>query len=210
MKNYDEIYSYWNSSESSKVKDYLVQSDLIKENKLEMWPDEFFLRDFVLPGMSGKTCLEVGSGPGRMVRHFVNAGVVFTASDFSESFIPELQILSSDLDFNVSYLDITNEALVEKFDLVFCTQVLLHIHPSMIDRAIGNLIKMANDKIIIITWQDQPPFSDCNSNKTQSFNHDYLALFDKYNTKLYLELDIYFENKNRKRVKNKIYYFRLI
>lgn len=206
MNKYQKIYDYWNSSNSAKVQDYLEQAQAIKKGDLETWPDEIFLRDFVLPGMFRKTCLEVGSGPGRMVKWFANAGVIFTASDFSESFFPELQIVCKMHGVNSVRLDITKDSLKNEFDYIFCTQVLLHIHPDLISNAVNNLKKMAKDKIIVITWQGEEPFCDSFTKKTQSFNHNYLKIFKENDLQINLEMDIYFNNKNWKKVKNKVFY----
>jgi SAM-dependent methyltransferase len=200
MNKMREVYDYWNSQESNKVKDYLKAC-----RSVNMPEDEFFLSNMVLPLFHSKSCLEIGSGPGRLVRAFSMAGVNLTASDFSQSFLPVLRGVCKKYGASYFELDITKKSLSFKYDLIFSTQVLLHIHPKYIDKAISNIVEMAASKIVLITWQGDGPFDDVDTQKIQSFNHDYINIFKKAKLYLDLELDIYFTKPNGRKVKNKVY-----
>lgn len=137
-------------------------------------------------------------------------GVRLTSTDWSASFFPVLERRSQQQGCRALRLDISSRSLAERFDLVFSTQVLLHIHPRHIDAALANIRKMAAGEILLITWEAGPPFDTAASTKLQSFNHDYRTLFERHEMQLELDMSLYFKaTTSRGAVGNKVYFLRL-
>lgn len=161
---------------------------------------------YVAPRFAARKVLDFGAGPGRLVSLWARHRVQLTCTDWSDAFMPTLKMICAKFGSRAVQLDISMEHLPERFDLVFSTQVMLHIHPRHIDAAMQNVCKMAGNEILLITWQSDEPFDGPESDKLQSFNHDYRALFARHGCKLNLEMSITFgARKGRHEVTNKVY-----
>ncbi len=208
MNDRDALVSdYWSSLESKKVQGYLKQAeryDVIDPTSVE---DARFLDTFVAPRYAGRSVLDFGAGPGRLVQLWTRHGVRLTSTDWSASFFPVLARRSEQHGARAMRLDIATDCVDERFDLVFSTQVLLHIHPRHIDAAMANIRRMAGGDILLITWQGDAPFESVGSAKLQSFNHDYKKLFERHAMRLELDMSIHFKpTAKRGEVANKVYF----
>jgi len=202
----DRISAYWSSQDSIKVKRYLTVAERYDRAKPEAVEDARFLDLFVAPRYAGRSVLDFGAGPGRLVPLWARHGVKLTCAEWSDAFLPNLKARIEKFGGRAEKLDITRQHLAETFDLVFSTQVLLHIHPRHIDAAMANIRKMAGGEVLLVTWQSDAPFDGADSPKVQSFNHDYLGLFARHDLHLTLEMELTFgATKGRGAVTNKIY-----
>jgi SAM-dependent methyltransferase len=201
------VNDYWSSAESKKVQGYLRQAERYDALDLTAVEDARFLERFVAPRYAGRRVLDFGAGPGRLVQLWTRHGAQLTSTDWSTSFFPVLLRRSEQYGARALRLDISAECVDERFDLVFSTQVLLHIHPRHIDAALANVRKMAAADILFVTWQGEPPFDGSASIKLQSFNHDYRKLFERHAMQLELDMSIHFRpTAKRGEVVNKVYF----
>lgn len=201
-----EVFDYWSSQDSPKVQKYLEWSLQFEAGTALPLEDERFLSKLIIPAYKGMSVIDVGAGPGRLVQMFTKADCRLTATDWSDSFVSRLEIVCQKYGARALKYDICSTPLPEKFDLVFSTQLMLHLHPSKIEAAVVNMAAMAKRDIVLVTWQGNPPYDDNSTTKVQSFNHDYSSLFKKLGLKLDIELDIYFQQTNvRRRVTNKVF-----
>ena len=105
-----------------------------------------------------------GSRP--FCRALAEFGVELVCAEWSDAFMPVLEARCSTVGARAVQLDLTREVLNETFDLVFCTQVLLHIPPEQILTALLNLKQMIGGHAAIMTWQgktiDESAGTSCN------------------------------------------------
>lgn len=201
-----QISDFWSSLESKKVQGYLKRAAGYDATDLAAVEDARFVETFVAPRYAGKRVLDFGAGPGRLVQLWTRHGAQLTSTDWSASFLPVLVERSNRYGARGLRLDIASQCLDEQFDLVFSTQVLLHIHPRHIDAAMVNIRKMAAADVILITWQSDTPFDDVASPKLQSFNHDYKRLFERHGLQVALDMSLHFRaTKSRGEVVNKVF-----
>lgn len=201
-----QIRDYWASLESKKVQSYLRRAKNYHLTDLAV-PDARLIDAFIAPRYAGKRVLDFGAGPGRLVEMWTRHGVQLTSTDWSASLAPVLIERSAQFSARGLRLDITAQCLDEKFDLVFSTQVMLHIHPRHVDAAMANIRRMAAADVLLITWQGDQAFDDAASPKLQSFNHDYKRLFEKHGLQLALDMSLHFPStKTRGAVDNKVFY----
>jgi SAM-dependent methyltransferase len=201
-----QISDFWSSLESKKVQGYLKRAAGYDAVDLVAVEDARFVETFVAPRYAGRRVLDFGAGPGRLVQLWTRHGVQLTSTDWSASFLPVLVERSNRYGARGLQLDIASQCLDERFDLVFSTQVLLHIHPRHIDAAMANIRKMAAADVILITWQSDAPFDDAASSKLQSFNHDYKGLFERHGLQVALDMSLHFRaTKSRGEVVNKVF-----
>jgi len=207
MTNDDKsISAYWSSSDSVKVQRYLKNAAGYDRARPEAVEDARFVDLFVAPRYAGRSVLDFGAGPGRLVPLWARHGVDLTCAEWSDAFLPNLRARCAKFGGHAAKLDITGQHLPQTFDLVFSTQVLLHIHPRHIDAAMANVRRMARSDILLITWQSDDAFDTADSPKVQSFNHDYLGLFARHGCRLSLEMSLTFgATRGRGAVTNKIY-----
>jgi SAM-dependent methyltransferase len=202
-----QISDFWSSTESKKVQGYLKRAAGYDAADLAAVEDARLVDTFIAPRYAGKRVLDFGAGPGRLVQLWRRHDVQLTSTDWSASFLPVLLERSNRYGARGLSLDISSQCLDEQFDLVFSTQVLLHIHPRHVDAAMANIRRMAAADVILITWQSSPPFDDAACPKLQSFNHDYKRLFEKHGLQVALDLSLHFRaTKSRGDVVNKVFY----
>jgi SAM-dependent methyltransferase len=137
-----------------------------------------------------KTVLEIGCGYGRITKFMLeNYPEIecYHAIDLSsfktgkaEEYIPLSKypesLKVSTFDFNPSVLDddrITDLAL-SKFDLVLCTEVLMHQLPSQIEAWIKKMNLLSRRYLLNIDWYESKPPDVIASH---NFIHDYEALY---------------------------------
>ena len=190
-ENCNAYFDYWNSRSSGGTEWYI--------NNHNNWPfcdkneDEQWLIKFLEKQRSIKTVLDVACGSGRLFPTLSKLNS--SAIEFSESLFP--LALKNQYKIPVYKKDIRHELLAKTFDLVFCTQVLLHIPPSHIENTINNMWSMTKKYMVIVTWAEgckgwlelQPMLKDREdiTAPQNSFAHDYYKIFKK--------LDISFEEE---------------
>lgn len=128
--------------------------------------------------------LEIGCGSGRYTKILYNLyePKVYTAIDISKEQIENAKKYVSNDKINFQCAQIQNLSLEEKFDLVFASEVLMHIDSKDIDHVIKKLISFSTNKIISIDW-----FNEKNIGKKLGgycYMHDYKTLFKKNGAKI--------------------------
>jgi len=126
--------------------------------KLRYWNQERQVRNY-LKGLPGHvdSVLEVGCGFGRMtmVLRQVFPGAHIDAIDISPDMIDQARATVPSVNFQVkSLFDLDSE----KYDLVFVSEVLLHIPPDRIDPALDILRSKAKNYFVHLDWYapDEP------------------------------------------------------
>ena len=199
-------YQYWSREDSPKVARYKAMTEEYENSDPREIEDARFVDLCIAPSFRNLTVLDVGAGTGRLVPVWCRHGVNLTSSDWSAAFFPLLAARSRKYGAEAVCFDIASDSLPQTFDLVFCTQVLLHIHPAQIRAALLNIGKMAHHKMVFITWSEKNRHDVCQTKKIHSYSHDYDALFREMTWEIELELDLRFKANSRKPERfNRIY-----
>ena len=200
-------YDYWSREDSPKVLRYKVMTEEYENVDPRESEDARFLDACLAPQFRNKTVLDVGAGTGRLLSVWHRHGVRLTSSDWSPAFFPLLAARSDKFGAEAVQLDIASSSLPRKFDLIFCTQVLLHIHPAQITAALHNIDKMASHRMVFITWCGGGQYDDHQTKKLHSYSHNYESLFAEMMWECELELDLKFRPTDKKPERfNKIYF----
>jgi 2-polyprenyl-3-methyl-5-hydroxy-6-metoxy-1,4-benzoquinol methylase len=193
-----DVIEYWSSKYSCKVQRYLQQQLVfsqkrkVADEKLVMLMADFF---------RNKRVIDVGAGVGRMIPVWKILECDTTLVDRSDSLYKVLSERAKENNLKSKQIDISKERVKEKFDIAFATQVLLHIPPNKIKKAVANMARMA-EWLFIITWQNKNKPYSRNDDEIQSFNHHYQYLFNKLGLEIYMEMNLVFpasEFKNKER-----------
>lgn len=154
-----------------------------------------FVSEF-LKGADAKTLLDVGCGCGRFFKMWKDNGLKATGTDLSPIVVNKMK--GNKYGVKVKQLDLTKAKLKEKFDVVFSTQMLLHILPRDIEKAFANYVAMSKEHIVIIVWHDPAKVNkdpkaeyDLKTN-LNSFSHPYHEMFSKHGLQIVKESTITF------------------
>ena len=153
-------------------------------------------------GLKPKTVLEVGPGLGRVTKILVDMypRAQFALADLSAAAITKTSEAIPDVDFSISVgslqaapphnpVALANFPLLlagaSGFDLVVAVEVLMHIHPDLVPRAIANLLgalsttRSAHGILITCDWTESLPTSGGIPTpvRNSNYRHDYLDLF---------------------------------
>lgn len=137
-----------------------------------------------------KSVLEVGPGLGRVTKILTQLWpskvndhpTKFYLSDLSEPAIEQASAACSEVDFtyHIGRLQDARPFPKQTFDLVLAIEVLMHISPSEVGRAISNLLSAVvqpNGILVTCDWTQVLPSTV--PIRTQNFCHDYSALFSR-------------------------------
>lgn len=137
----------------------------------------------LLKNHSFRTILEVGCGFGRYTKIISNLFDFekYLAVDLSENQIENAKkyVQNTKIEFQCS--SIQNLNLHEKFELVFASEVLMHINFNDINNVIEKLCSLSSKKIISIDWYNTEKMGK--EAGGYCFMHDYKELFLKYGAK---------------------------
>jgi SAM-dependent methyltransferase len=127
--------------------------------------------------------LEVGCGFGRytnILSSIINPES-YTAIDISNSQIEKAKkyVKNDKIDFITSRFQNYNSS--EKYDLVFASEILMHIDFLKIDDFIEKLVSFSNKKILTIDWYEKELIGTAEGG--YCFMHDYKKIFKNFNVK---------------------------
>jgi len=153
-------------------------------------------------GLKPKTVLEVGPGLGRVTKILVDMypRARFALADLSTVAIEKTSRALPDVDFSMSVGPLQAVGQLNPlslghfpslldgapgFDLVVAVEVLMHIHPDLVPRAIANLLgalstaQSAHGILITCDWTESLPTSGGIPTpvRNSNYRHDYLDLF---------------------------------
>lgn len=130
-----------------------------------------------------KSILEIGCGSGRFTKILseITEFKKYLALDISQGQIDSAKkyVNNDKIDFQCT--KIQDLDIDEKFDLVFSSEVLMHIDFNDIDSVIKKMVSYANKKIITIDWFDTKNIGKAAGG--YCFIHDYQTIFKKFNIK---------------------------
>ena len=89
-----------------------------------------FIRDLVAGGLhiSGKSCLDIGCSNGALLLACLSEGAASAMGiDVSPARLESAEILCAESEVELACVDIVTAPLAEKFDVIFCTDVLEHV-----------------------------------------------------------------------------------
>jgi SAM-dependent methyltransferase len=118
--------------------------------------------------------LDVGCGRGRLASLLGDAlpAAHYTGLDIGEAQTQATQAVRSDgVVFKTPIQDFDNK---HNYDLILCSEVLMHIPPNEIEQVAKKLLKMAVKYIVLIEWTQ--PIGDVQPAEW-NWIHDYRALF---------------------------------
>lgn len=127
--------------------------------------------------------LEVGCGFGRYTK--ILSSIInpesYTAIDISNSQIEKAKkyVKNDKIDFITSRFQNYNSS--EKYDLVFASEILMHIDFLKIDDFIEKLVSFSNKKILTIDWYEKELIGTAEGG--YCFMHDYKKIFKNFNVK---------------------------
>lgn len=127
--------------------------------------------------------LEIGCGFGRYTKILssIFEPEKYVALDLSEDQIEKAKKYVNNKNIEFHCTKIQDFDSKDKFDLIFTSEVLLHISHNDIDGVISKIVKFARKKIITIDWFDEKRIGE--ERNQYLFMHDYRNLFEKYGTK---------------------------
>lgn len=127
--------------------------------------------------------LEIGCGTGRYTKilssHFCPERYVAIDISNEQIEIAKKNVSDKKIEFHCTRIQEFNPQ--EKFDLVFASEVLMHIDFENIPLVIANLVSLSTNKIISIDWFDEK--KSIKEFGGYCFMHDYQTLFNKNNVK---------------------------
>lgn len=130
-----------------------------------------------------KTMLEIGCGFGRYTKILSNLFDFekYLAIDLSYEQIENAKKYVNNEKIEFRQSQIQEIKLEDKFDLVFASEILMHIDFNDIENVIQKLVSFSKNKIISIDWFNENKFGS--EKGGYCFIHNYETLFRKYGAK---------------------------
>ena len=145
------------------------------------------------------TVMDVGCGTGRAFPAFQNAGMEVEAIEFSDRLYP--YAFNNKYGVAVYKKDIRQGKTKKKYDLVWCSQVLIHIPPQDAIKALKNMWAMTKKVMVIVTRNmpnkrpDGPDWDYGQGGLLNSYPHGHKALLKDLGIKRYKATDIKLDEK---------------
>lgn len=101
-----------------------------------------------LPGGRGDTLLDVACGNGNYCRFFQERGLIYTGCDLSENMLEQAREENPDAEFvrgDASDLPFEDN----QFDMVFCSDLLIHVPQEYEERIVNELLRVADKKVAL-------------------------------------------------------------
>lgn len=124
--------------------------------------------------------LEIGCGNGRLTKSLLKLPNVkkIIAIDISKDLIESAMDTIKDNRVVFQTIDLNEFKTDEKFDLVFGSEILMHIPENQIKNIISKLLNLCKKKLYFIEYYDVKQIN--NNISDYCFMHDYKNLFESY------------------------------
>jgi len=130
-----------------------------------------------------KSILEIGCGSGRFTKILseLTEFEKYLALDISQGQVDNAKKYVNNTKIDFQCIKVQDLDIDEKFDLVFSSEVLMHINFNDIDSVIKKMVSLATKKIITIDWFDTKKVGE--EAGGYCFMHDYQTIFKNYKAK---------------------------
>ena len=178
-KDNRNLDKYWTDRGEVYYNEYYDQPKYELE-RLKM-QESFLVDNFIDKKIN--SILEVGCGFGRYTK--ILSSIInpksYTAIDISDSQIEKAKkyVKNEKINFITSRFQDYDSS--EKYDLVFASEILMHIDFSKINDFIGKLVSFSNKKILTIDWYEKGITE--NAKGGYCFMHDYEKNFKNFGVK---------------------------
>ena len=133
--------------------------------------------------------LEIGCGNGRLTKSLLKLPNIkkILAIDISKDLIESAKKKIQDDRVVFQTIDLNEFETDEKFDLVFGSEILMHIPKNKIKNIISKILNLCYNKLYFIEYYDLKQIN--NNTSDYCFMHDYKNLFESYeNTKVKIHI----------------------
>ena len=190
---------YWNDKSKIWARAGWYADMAKKWGKNDLWEDAHWIGDMIVK-YKPTSLLDVGCGSGRLFQLWNGLGIKDVEGiEYSKLIFDSVK--QNEFNVKVHNMSIIDQSVPRKFDMVFNTQVLLHIPPQHIEKTFANMIKMSNKYLAMIVWYEVKRINKDKASSYKkygnSFSHDYPALFKQFNLKVIEESNITFFNKRK-------------
>ena len=157
--------------------------------KLRLEQQEKIIKKLILK-FEPKSILEIGCGSGRFTRVLSESTKFekYLAIDISQEQIDNSKKYLNNKKIDFQCTKIQDLDINEKFDLVFSSEVLMHINFNDINSVIKKMVLHANKKIITVDWFDFEKIESTAGG--YCFMHDYNKIFNENEIKEIIEHNI--------------------
>lgn len=171
-----DVSEYWKKRGLSYYSEFQTHS---KYEKARYKDQEERLKKLI-QDLNFKTILEIGCGFGRYTKILSNLFDVkkYLATDLSNEQLENAKKYVNNDKIEFRQARIQEIDLNDKFDLVFASEILMHINFNDIENVIQKLISFSKNKIISIDWFNENKFGLDSGG--YCFMHNYETLFKKY------------------------------
>lgn len=170
MRQYWEKEGKEHPNDRSKLVRFLKGVNKINKLQEKMLPD-------IIYSLKPKSVLEIGCGWGRMTKIVSTIPSIYNyvAIDISSDRIFECQKDNHIPNVNFIQCDFMEQNFPFKYDLVFASEVLMHIPPNMIQEFINKMASLSLHNIVSLDYYD----TSLNPKKLyrHNFNHKYFQLY---------------------------------
>jgi len=134
-----------------------------------------------------KSILEIGCGSGRFTKILseITQFEKYLAIDISQGQIDNAKEFVNNERIDFQCVKVQDLHLHEKFDLIFSSEVMMHINFNDIDQVLKKMISLSKQKIITIDWFDSKKIGE--ERGKYCFLHDYNLLYSQNKVKEIIE-----------------------
>jgi len=192
-----EYKSYW-CTHSDGTRYQIEHTDKWEERADDadaQWVDE------IITEMNIKSIADVGCGTGRLFPVWARHKLTGYAVEWSDVEYPLMKKNANKIGIEPYQLDITKRHVYNKVNLVFASQLLLHIMPKDIEMALYHLGRMTNKYMVFCNWYDEKLIcrdKKQNYKNTHNWVHDYYGLFAKFGYKILRDEIVTFQSGDNK------------
>ena len=160
---YDEI-EYWNNRENPNSTSGIAPKEYVK---------------YISDAVTFSKCLDVGPGVGRMVSAYEEVRSL-EVCDVTSRNVDMLDSIYLHRGINFSFMLLDKAGLLpyfaKQFEVVTCTQVLLHQRPTIAVKLMRSMARVGK-KVVVISFRNEKNVPLAN----HCFNHDYIQICEDNN-----------------------------